>query len=59
MTPQLFLNYKLKSVSHIPWRAMVYKVLNTFIDNVFAYIFAMPWLHRLACHADGTAAVYT
>jgi hypothetical protein len=23
MTPQLFINYKLKSVAHLPWRAMV------------------------------------
>ena len=33
MTPQLFINYKLKSVAHMPWKAMVYKSLNTFIDG--------------------------
>jgi hypothetical protein len=27
MTPQLFINYKLKSVAHLPWRVFVYKVL--------------------------------
>jgi len=26
MMPQLFLNYKLKSVAHLPWRAFMYKV---------------------------------
>ena len=26
MTPQLFINYKLKSVTHLPWRVFVYKV---------------------------------
>ena len=26
MTPQLFINYKLKSVAHLPWRMMTYKV---------------------------------
>lgn len=31
--PQLYINYKLKSVSHLPWRTMVYKALNTFIDD--------------------------
>merc|ERR1712141_910483 len=31
MTPQLFINYKLKSVAHLPWRMMTYKALNTFI----------------------------
>eukprot|EP00912_Choanoflagellata_sp_UC4_P001939 UC4_evm5s1242 len=31
MTPQLFINYKLKSVAHLPWRMMTYKALNTVI----------------------------
>ena len=26
---QLYLNYKLKSVAHLPWRQMTYKFLNT------------------------------
>lgn len=38
MTPQLFINYKLKSVAHMPWKAMIYKALNTFIDDLFAFI---------------------
>ena len=25
MTPQLFINYKLKSVAHMPWRTFMYK----------------------------------
>jgi hypothetical protein len=54
MTPQLFINYKLKSVAHMPWRMMTYKALNTFIDDLFAFIIKMPWLHRLACLRDGT-----
>ena len=29
MTPQLFLNYKLKSVAHLPWKVLCYKSLNT------------------------------
>ena len=33
MTPQLFINYKLKSVAHLPWKVMVYKAINTFIDG--------------------------
>ncbi|KAG5192537.1 cleft lip and palate transmembrane protein 1-domain-containing protein [Tribonema minus] len=52
MTPQLFINYKLKSVAHLPWRTMVYKSLNTFIDDCFAFIIKMPWMHRLACFRD-------
>eukprot|EP01106_Pelomyxa_sp_JSP_P005882 TRINITY_DN1935_c0_g1_i4.p1 TRINITY_DN1935_c0_g1~~TRINITY_DN1935_c0_g1_i4.p1 ORF type:complete len:623 (-),score=189.98 TRINITY_DN1935_c0_g1_i4:51-1919(-) len=52
MTPQLFINYKLKSVAHLPWRALVYKSLNTFIDDLFAFIIKMPTLHRIACFRD-------
>lgn len=29
MTPQIFINYKLKSVAHMPWRVMIYKVCTT------------------------------
>lgn len=76
MVPQLYINYKLKSVAHMPWRgeegggrgfradilkpamttpssvyvvAMVYKSLNTFIDDLFAFVVRMPWMHRIAC----------
>lgn len=52
MTPQLFINYKLKSVAHLPWRALVYKTLNTFIDDLFAFIIKMPTMHRIACFRD-------
>lgn len=73
MTPQLFINYKLQSVAHLPWRflgyrwaqqpllchphlvfahvlagdASAYRFMNTFIDDVFAFIIKMPMLHRL------------
>mmetsp|Transcript_37396 Transcript_37396/g.61982 ORF Transcript_37396/g.61982 Transcript_37396/m.61982 type:complete len:686 (-) Transcript_37396:192-2249(-) len=52
MTPQLFINYKLKSVAHLPWKTFTYKALNTFIDDLFAFIIKMPTLHRLACFRD-------
>lgn len=35
MLPQLFINYKLKSVAHLPWRAFAYKAFNTFIGEKF------------------------
>jgi hypothetical protein len=44
---QLFINYKLKSVAHMPWKSMVYKALNTFIDDLFAFVVKMPMLHRI------------
>jgi hypothetical protein len=52
MTPQLFINYKMKSVAHMPWKTFVYKALNTFVDDLFAFIIRMPTLHRLACFRD-------
>lgn len=52
MTPQLFINYKLKSVAHMPWRMMTYKFLNTFIDDIFAFVIKMPTMYRLGCFRD-------
>ena len=52
MTPQLFINYKLKSVAHLPWKTLVYRALNTFIDDLFAFIIYMPTMHRLSCFRD-------
>ncbi|CAE7774455.1 CLPTM1L [Symbiodinium sp. CCMP2592] len=40
MMPQIFINYKLKSVAHMPWRVLVYKFFNTFIDDIFAFVIA-------------------
>lgn len=53
MCPQLFINYKLKSVAHLPWRQMTYKFLNTIIDDLFAFVIKMPMLHRLSVFRDG------
>nr|CAD7579375.1 unnamed protein product [Timema californicum] len=48
MLPQLFINYKLKSVAHLPWRAFMYKVYHSIlyyrlmialIDKYSSYIF--------------------
>jgi hypothetical protein len=52
MVPQLYINYRLKSVAHLPWKAMVYKSLNTFIDDLFSFIIKMPMLHRVAVFRD-------
>jgi hypothetical protein len=52
MVPSLYINYRLKSVAHMPGKAMAYKFLNTFIDDLFAFTVKMPWLHRLATLRD-------
>lgn len=52
MTPQLFINYKLKSVAHLPWRSLVYRAVNTFIDDAFSVVIAMPLVHKISCFRD-------
>lgn len=52
MTPQLYINYKLKSVEHLPWRALIYRFLNTIIDDMFSFIISMPTLHWISCFWD-------
>ena len=57
MTPQLFLNYKLKSVAHLPWRVLGYRFVNTFIDDLFAMIIRMPTMARISCFRDDVVFV--
>ncbi|KAH3681877.1 hypothetical protein WICPIJ_007183 [Wickerhamomyces pijperi] len=52
LVPSVYINYRLKSVAHVPKKAMAYKVVNTFIDDLFAFVIKMPWLHRLATLRD-------
>jgi hypothetical protein len=52
MCPQLYLNWKLKSVAHLPWRQLTYKFLSTIVDDLFAFVIKMPTLHRLAVFRD-------
>lgn len=48
MLPQIFINYKLRSVAHMPWRVLIYKFFNTFIDDVYAFFIAHE--HMTAKH---------
>lgn len=52
MVPSLYINYRLKSVAHMAGKAMMYKFINTFIDDLFAFTIKMPFLHRLATFRD-------
>ena len=47
LTPQIYLNYKLQSVEHLPMRAMTYKFLNTIIDDLYAFAVKSPLLYSL------------
>lgn len=52
MWPQIFVNYRLKSVSHLPWRAYMYKAFSTFVDDAFAWLISAPLIHKLATLRD-------
>jgi hypothetical protein len=52
MCPQLFINHKLESVSHLPWKFLCFRFVNTFIDDLFAFIIKMPTMHRLSVFRD-------
>jgi len=52
MTPQLYINYRLKSVEHMPWKPLIYRSINTFIDDLFAFVVTVPTLYRISCFRD-------
>lgn len=52
MTPQIYINYKMKSVEFLPWKGMVYQFLNTIIDDLFAFAVKMPTLQRISVFRD-------
>lgn len=53
MLPQLFINFKMKSVAHLPWKPFMYKAFNTFIDDLFAFLItSTPTSHRVAAFRD-------
>ncbi|SPO25896.1 related to cleft lip and palate transmembrane protein 1 (CLPTM1) [Ustilago trichophora] len=52
LVPQLIVNYKLKSTAGMNSKTFVYKILGTFVDDLFAFCIKMPTLHRLACFRD-------
>lgn len=42
LCPQLYINYRLKSVAHLPVKVFLYKIFNTFIDDIFAFMIESP-----------------
>jgi hypothetical protein len=52
MTPQLFINYRLKSVEAMPISAFLFRAVNTFVDDLFAFVITMPTMTRLGAFRD-------
>jgi hypothetical protein len=47
MTPQLYINYKLKSVDHLPWKTLVYRFIETIIDDFYVFMVTTPLLQKV------------
>lgn len=58
MTPQLYINYKLKSVDHLPWKTLIYRFIYTIIDDIFVFMIDLPWLQRMFSFRDGIIFAY-
>ena len=52
MTPQVYLNYKLKSVEHMPFKVLTFNFLNTIIDDLFVFAIKTPLMYRISCFKD-------
>jgi len=52
MTPQLYINYRLRSVAALNWPALMYRTIGTFIDDLFAFVIRAPAMHRLSVFRD-------
>ena len=57
MLPQLFVNYKLKTVAGMSASALAYKFVNTFIDDLYTFVSKMPLMMKIACFRDDVVFV--
>ena len=52
MIPQLVVNYRLKTVAGMSHAALMFKFLNTFIDDLYTFVAKMPLMMKIACFRD-------
>ncbi|KAK8893152.1 hypothetical protein M9Y10_021567 [Tritrichomonas musculus] len=52
MLPQLYVNYKLKTVAGMSRSAFVYKFISTFIDDLYTFVSDLPLMYKIACFRD-------
>eukprot|EP00747_Dinoflagellata_sp_TGD_P023406 gnl/TRDRNA2_/TRDRNA2_129779_c1_seq1.p1 gnl/TRDRNA2_/TRDRNA2_129779_c1~~gnl/TRDRNA2_/TRDRNA2_129779_c1_seq1.p1 ORF type:complete len:283 (+),score=52.19 gnl/TRDRNA2_/TRDRNA2_129779_c1_seq1:30-851(+) len=52
MTPQVFMNYRFKTAEHLPWKALTYQAINTFIDDIFMLCIRMPEIQKYSVFRD-------
>jgi hypothetical protein len=58
LTPQIYINYRLKSVAHLPMKSFMYKIFNTFIDDIFAFVVKMPLKHKIMTLRDDLIFIF-
>ncbi|OHS93173.1 CLPTM1-like membrane protein cnrB [Tritrichomonas foetus] len=52
MLPQLYINYKLKTVAGMSRSAFGYKFISTFIDDLYTFLSNLPLIYKIACFRD-------
>lgn len=52
MLPQLYVNYKLKTVAGMSRSAFIYKFISTFIDDLYTFVSDLPLMYKIACFRD-------
>lgn len=52
MLPQLYVNYKLKTVAGMSRSAFIYKFITTFIDDLYTFVTDLPLMYKIACFRD-------
>ncbi|KAL0236068.1 hypothetical protein GEMRC1_002650 [Eukaryota sp. GEM-RC1] len=57
MIPQVYINYKLKSVAAINYKTLSYKFFSTIIDDFGVFIIKTPVLYRIAAFRDDVVFV--
>ena len=57
MLPQLYVNYKLKTVAAMSYSVLVYKIITTFIDDLYTFVTDLPLMYKIACLRDDVVFV--
>ena len=58
MLPQLYVNYKLKTVAGMSRSALIYKFISTFIDDLYTFVSKMPLMNKIACFRDDVIFIF-
>ncbi|KAI8640032.1 cleft lip and palate transmembrane protein 1-domain-containing protein [Parasitella parasitica] len=46
--PQVYINYKMKSVNNLSLNTMIYKTINIVVDDAFVFMIHMPTMRRIS-----------